>query len=91
MAEAEEEGDAVRLWEKVCVIVFSVAIGAFLIVAACVHQAWEPAPPAKSGTSFGESLNVRRIEFEGHTYIVVRGIHKLAITHDPDCPCRKKR
>lgn len=31
-----------------------------------------------------------KTEFEGHSYIIYKGLKKGGITHDPDCPCREK-
>lgn len=29
-------------------------------------------------------------DYKGHRYIVYKGYERGGITHDPDCPCRKK-
>lgn len=29
-------------------------------------------------------------DYNGHRYIIYKGYRKGGITHDPDCPCRKK-
>lgn len=31
-----------------------------------------------------------KAEYDGHSYIIYKGINKGGITHDPDCPCREK-
>ena len=30
------------------------------------------------------------VKFRGHSYILYKGYKRGGITHDPDCPCRKK-
>jgi len=29
------------------------------------------------------------VEYNGHTYVKVRGYHSVSITHNPDCKCQK--
>lgn len=31
-----------------------------------------------------------KAKYEGHSYIIYKGLQKGGITHDPDCPCREK-
>lgn len=31
-----------------------------------------------------------KAEYDGHSYIIYKGLQKGGITHDPDCPCREK-
>lgn len=30
------------------------------------------------------------VEYNGHKYIIYKGIRKGGIIHDPDCPCHQK-
>ena len=30
------------------------------------------------------------VEYNGHKYIIYKGIQKGGIIHDPDCPCHQK-
>lgn len=55
---------------------------------------------ALTGCSLGEvDTNSNRLngfddaivsaEYNGHSYIIYKGVKKGGITHDPDCPCHK--
>ena len=49
-------------------------------------------PPGKKvniNNVMGIGTQVVRVDFEGHTYIVVRGSYVNGLCHDPDCKsCR---
>lgn len=34
--------------------------------------------------------SINKAEYSGHRYIIYKGFRKGGITHDPDCPCKKK-
>lgn len=34
--------------------------------------------------------DITTTEYNGHRYILYKGYERGGITHDPDCPCRKK-
>lgn len=33
------------------------------------------------------TYTVHKCSYDGHNYILVHGAERLAIEHDPDCPC----
>lgn len=39
-------------------------------------------------STFGD--RIISAEYKGHSYIIYKGIERGGITHDPDCPCKKK-
>ena len=37
-----------------------------------------------------EELRVKKIEFEGHRYLLFDSRHKFGVTHDRNCECKTK-
>lgn len=37
------------------------------------------------------TINVQKTKIENHTYILLFGIHRLALEHDPECPYCKEQ
>lgn len=33
---------------------------------------------------------IRKFEYDGHDYIMVKGTEQMAIEHDPNCSCHKE-
>lgn len=37
----------------------------------------------------GDDYEMHKLEFEGHTYLVLKGEHTAGICHDQNCKCKK--
>lgn len=46
-----------------------------------------PVPDEKIANEFKE--NVRKVEYEGHTYIVFRTDSRFGLCHDENCMCKR--
>ncbi len=71
------------------------AILAAVLCAVCLSGCVEESQMGKADTD-QRWLNeiddkIVTAEYHGHSYIIYKGVEKGGITHDPDCPCHKKR
>jgi len=69
----------------------SIAMGCVCLFVGMVLGSIRSCPTEQKAqeSPFGQGLYPKTVTYKGHMYLVVRGVHRFAITHHPDCPCRK--
>ena len=60
----------------------------FMVASCCCNDNTETEPVYTNTVIRIEGIpyNVHKVKFENHTYIIMTGVHRMGLVHDPECP-----
>lgn len=73
---------------------FLILLVAVIALSACCESSTptsvvHPQTESLHVSGFG-AFRLLHVEYNGHQYIMIKGVEQMAMTHDPDCPCLNK-